>query len=341
MNDSNLHIDYEILSKYLAGEASIDDQLMVHRWLAASEENQKQFEKFQFLWEKASTIAETTPADVDTDKGWETLRSRINQNTQQPNQVIRKLQNNRFRYAKAMAAAILLTLVAYFVYDTVRIRSLEPDKSMLVANVKQEKTNLPDSSAVTLNSYSILQYADFGDTDGRKVSLKGEAFFEVLPDPARPFHVQAEGFSVTVLGTSFYVQTYDSLQFGEAGVEHGRILLVTNDGKDSLILQTGQKAYYDKSSGKLSMAMDLEVNRIAWKSGTLIFRNSPLSEVFETLESHFNVVIKCTNPDILNCHLSAKFQFESIDQVLSQIEASFEIEIVNIDGEYRVAGKGC
>ena len=65
---------------------------------------------------------------------------------------------------------------------------------------------LPDGSAVTLNANSKLQYYTHS---ARKVWLEGEAFFEVkkIPETAEPFQVVTNDLTITVLGTTFNVNS--------------------------------------------------------------------------------------------------------------------------------------
>lgn len=49
---------------------------------------------------------------------------------------------------------------------------------------------LPDGSSVWLNSGSELQFPEKFDSLERRVTLPGQGFFEVIPDPDRPFRVE-------------------------------------------------------------------------------------------------------------------------------------------------------
>ena len=52
---------------------------------------------------------------------------------------------------------------------------------------------------------------------------------------------------------------------------------------------------YDKQSQK-SVKNKVDVyGKIAWKDGKLVFRNTPLEEIFKRLERHFNVDIQYNN----------------------------------------------
>ena len=67
---------------------------------------------------------------------------------------------------------------------------------------------LSDGTKVFLNADSELKYpVEFSDGK-RIVDLKGEAYFEVHKDSLRSFIVRMNGAEVTVLGTSFNVNTY-------------------------------------------------------------------------------------------------------------------------------------
>ena len=68
---------------------------------------------------------------------------------------------------------------------------------------------LSDGTRVMLNANSTLEYpASFDDAEVREVRLKGEAHFEVIKNPHRPFVVKAGEMQTQVLGTIFDVKAY-------------------------------------------------------------------------------------------------------------------------------------
>ena len=67
---------------------------------------------------------------------------------------------------------------------------------------------LSDNTEVWLNSESELRFPVNFVGGERRVFLKGEAFFAVERDTARPFFVEADEMRLEVLGTSFNVNAY-------------------------------------------------------------------------------------------------------------------------------------
>lgn len=64
---------------------------------------------------------------------------------------------------------------------------------------------LADGSKVWLNSKSEIRYPVNFNPNYREVALKGEAYFEVEKAAERPFYVRSEGHTIKVLGTRFNV----------------------------------------------------------------------------------------------------------------------------------------
>src|SRR5690606_25765847 len=69
---------------------------------------------------------------------------------------------------------------------------------------KKSRITLSDGTTIYLNAESEISYsAGFSDSV-RRLSLRGEAFFEVAKE-SRPFVVETQGTKIRVLGTSFNV----------------------------------------------------------------------------------------------------------------------------------------
>ena len=152
---------------------------------------------------------------------------------------------------------------------------------------------LSDGSLIYLNAESELSYpVHFTDTE-RKVSLNGQAFFEVASDPKRPFKVDIGNIQIEVLGTSFDIQAYKSEENVTTTLTHGKVKLKANGS--SYELTPGQQAIFDNQSGDITIKnVDIE-QYIAWKSGRIIFESTPLRDIMTYLSRLYDVDILFEN----------------------------------------------
>src|SRR5690349_16119807 len=69
---------------------------------------------------------------------------------------------------------------------------------------EQSTAMLPDGSSIALNTNSAVDVS-YSNTERRIVMNRGEALYEVMKDPSRPFNVYANGHIVQAVGTAFDV----------------------------------------------------------------------------------------------------------------------------------------
>ena len=126
---------------------------------------------------------------------------------------------------------------------------------------------LSDGSKVYLNAGSSLRYpVKFSGEGTRKVSLKGEAFFEVAKDPEHPFIVEAQELNVRALGTSFNVSAYPEDVLTGVVLVEGAVGMYPK-GKDfdagtDVILRPGMMGAFDRAGHTIKTRMVMPASRI-------------------------------------------------------------------------------
>src|SRR5690606_20057056 len=81
--------------------------------------------------------------------------------------------------------------------------------TMTTPRGRQFNLTLPDGSRVWLNAASSIRYPTAFPGTERHVEITGEAYFEVVGNPDKPFRVSLDDTtSITVLGTRFNVHVY-------------------------------------------------------------------------------------------------------------------------------------
>lgn len=156
---------------------------------------------------------------------------------------------------------------------------------------RQFHVQLPDGTNVWLNAASSIRYPTAFKGIDRKVSVTGEAYFEVAKNQNQPFVVDVDGrVDVQVLGTSFTINAYSDEPFISTTLLEGRIRLVGEPSLTSDILKPGQQAQTSISGTKVLEDADMKM-ATAWKDGTFQFNYTPVEDVLRQFARWYNVEV--------------------------------------------------
>ena len=104
------------------------------------------------------------------------------------------------------------------------------------------KLLLPDSTQVWLNSGSKLSYNKTYGNGTREVTLSGEAYFDVVKNPAHPFIIHTVNIDIKVLGTAFNVKSFPGEKNTETSLIRGSIeVTFKNRPSEKIILKPNEK----------------------------------------------------------------------------------------------------
>lgn len=224
--------EWEFLASCLSGENGST---------AAEESYVESESKTAELWKSMEKIRGENQEESGTDRAWATLHGRLKENNLLPDETTSKQPILRALPLFVRIAAVIVLVAGMGWAATYMFRSGTTDM-VLVSTGRSEKNIkvvLPDGSSVILNHNTQLRYPEKFDQRGRMATLKGEAFFDIISDPANPFFIDAGKASIRVLGTSFNVNTSNRNDEVEVYVKSGRVLFTATDGSDSLQLEEG------------------------------------------------------------------------------------------------------
>lgn len=187
---------------------------------------------------------------------------------------------------------------------------------------------LPDGSVVVLNKTSSLQYPKTFHTKKRNVTLTGEAFFNIRPNPEQPFVIEVNGLQVTVLGTSFNIKTQKNKT--EVLVETGTVQ-VSYNGKTQ-ILRAGEKmlTVADSALGPVQ-----PVNNQLYKyyrTKEFVCEDTPLWQLADALNEAYGANIIIGRKALYNLPITTTFINESLERVLQVIHLTFDIKVTRTAG---------
>lgn len=326
-----------LIYKSLSAEISPAEEEQLKTWLQQSEENRATAASIEKVWQASDLLQANVEVDLDSEFG--ELETLIEKEESAVESLIVPL-NKTYRWIGIAASIAALIILSFLIGDRLSEGSGTTDLEMLVLQTeeKTQKLILPDGSTVILNSHSKLTYPKAFDEAKRLVQLEGEGFFEVEHDAAHPFQVQTTHETVSVLGTSFNVQTTEE-GTTSVYVADGKVALAQNKGQQKVILTKGEKGV--SASGKLTETKATD-NELAWYTGRLAFADAPITEVKEVIEQYYRVSLLIENPAILNCTFTATFEEETIAIVLEILSTVLDLEWEqSADSQYVLKGKGC
>lgn len=191
----------------------------------------------------------------------------------------------RQRIAAGVATAVAASLL--LVFAPVLVLRLQADEVTAPAEVRS--VTLDDGTIVLLGADSAI--AVRSKAGGRSVRLlKGEAFFDVVRDPQRPFTVGARDVDVTVLGTSFNVR----LAGDGAEVEVATGIVQVAKGGDApaapVRLDPGDWVRLG-GTGKVERGIVRSDEVASWRHGQIVARDRPMADVVDELRRHYSGAI--------------------------------------------------
>lgn len=201
----------------------------------------------------------------------------------------------RRAWVGAMAAAVLLAMVGTHLYPDLAVRWSADHRTAIG---ERRDVKLPDGSRLILDSDSAVALA-FAGGERRVTLLRGQAWFDVVRDTARPFRVAA-GFSmVEVTGTAFTVRSDG--RGDSVFLERGRVMVRgLDDPGPPVTLAPGDRL----TATALGLTMQPRpdpAEALSWRDGRYAFHNERFDTVVETLRRYHPAPIL-----LLDSHIAAE-----------------------------------
>jgi transmembrane sensor len=210
-----------------------------------------------------------------------------------------------------------------------------------------QKLDLPDGSIAQLNTDSAIDAA-FTATERRVRIVRGEVFFSVTKDPARPFIVTSGLVAVRAVGTAFNVRQRDAAV--EVLVTEGRVRVDDSRQSQSLLpssapptehqlLVAGELAIVSLSARisdtaqaaatvtKISAA---EVQRaLAWQERRLEFEAVPLADVIREFNRYNRRQLVIADAQLAAKRFSGAFRADGYESLVRLLEMDFGVTATN------------
>ena len=231
------------LLKYLKGELGQQEARMIEGWASESEENEKMLVSLAKVY-NLSKLARTY-SEKEVENAWRKTCAKAGVTPR----AIRPLKKQWVFWSMAAAIALLLAVNLALVLKEPEACT---DKAIILTSQQGKfvKYTLPDSTVVTLNHNSTLEFPLAFNGDERRVKLNGEGYFDVARDEEKPFIVETgKEIQIKVLGTEFNLQSFSSDDIVQVALISGSVEISRNGVEDfSYIMCLDTKFDMEKAS---------------------------------------------------------------------------------------------
>jgi len=334
--------DFErILERYLNGTATEQEIKWVEKWYSTIDSSQDN-----------PVLNERDEKNLHH-RDWEDIQKRIG----------KRSRGILFHWPYLAAASVTLIIGVVFIYSLgpgpTAINLAKTETSSTEREIVNESNEikilkLPDSSSVFLHPHSMIRIsADFNKGD-RVVSLKGEAFFDVVRNESRPFKVYTHDVISTVLGTSFLITAPSANEKIIVAVKTGRVAVSSNAEmsgsrkvNQEVIVTPNQQAVFNPENKVLKATLVQNPVTLPQAEETQptrtkeIFDEEPISNILQNIERMYGIQIEYDEAILSSCRITTAFLNEDLYERLDILSKA-------IGGTYRVEGtqiifqsKGC
>ncbi len=242
---------------------------------------------------------------------------------------------------RAGAWAALAAAAAVAVLATVLLRTPGPTAETLVGAF--QKLDLPDGSVVQLNTDTAIATTFTAEQRHVRI-LRGEAYFAVAKDAARPFVVTVGPVAVRAVGTAFNVRQRDAavevlVTEGQVRVDDiraGRSVLAsasTDPAGAPPYLEAGERVLVPASAqlaspARVEKVSEIEVRRaLAWQERRLEFESAPLDEIVREFNRYNRRQLVVADTALAAKRFSGTFRADGYASLVRLLETDFGVAV--------------
>ncbi len=336
-----------LIGKKLSGEATAEELAELNELLQQGGTDQYPIELLESLWREENKAN----GDEKAEAKWLAFENKLDADdlTLSENIEQGKSKSGVIKFLKIISLIVAACFaLVYIVIVRKNITGTSKSNQVIAPQNGISKIQLSDGTKVWLNAGSKLVYnADYG-AEQRKVSLQGEAMFDVVKDPQHPFIVTTATISIKVLGTRFNVKAYSNDKTSETSLIHGRIeLTILNNPEKKIILKAADKliinntqpevAYKELPAAKRAVVEETPLMTLGqihqakkdtlpsealWIENKLAFDAEDFESLAKQLERRYNVTIVFKNDNLKKLRFTGKFKNETIGRALKALKTT-------------------
>ncbi|MBK7789242.1 MAG: DUF4974 domain-containing protein [Saprospiraceae bacterium] len=300
-----------LIAKYLSGEALPHEAIDLEDWCNQQPENRNYYNEMA----KTLSLIDGKKRSVPlVSASYRQLQHRIGIK----------------RTYRAMIAASFIAILSLVIFT---MNEKQAGKTIIAGSQPLEH-QLMDLTRIKLSPGTRLEIDPNYGKESRKVSLTGEAAFDVKHDETNKFIIHAGGgVYLEDLGTQFLVKAKPDSDTLFVIVSEGIVRLFDESGHE-IILKAGEKAWYIRSSKQIITDLDTRVVKFN-------FNNTRLDEVIRLLSQTYDIKVELEPAMIGECKLTTQFFDEEIATIMTVICETLDYSYEYHNNKYIIKGKPC
>ena len=305
--------DKKNIENVMSGASTEEKAREVVDWLSSSVEGQ------QYLSDMLDRDAFLLEQELDAD---------LLPNANQSERIYRKIERNIFktkilkislRVAAIILPLILLTGITFYINQQVDLFGNSEFAEIYAPKGEKVRLHFHDGTEVFLNADSKIRYPKKFGLTKRKVYLEGEAYFNVASNKRRPFIVYTDKSFVSVLGTSFNVNAYQTDKEIKVVLDEGRVNF--SSAGNTYTLKPGQKFIFDKITGEARVAnLSRSTDESLWRDNYIRLQDTPMNEMLNLLDRQFDVRFRVIDTKASHYSFTLTTNDKPLDFVLDELE---------------------
>ncbi len=329
--------DWEAVARHLTGEDTPESVARVNE-LAADPAVR---DMLAALDEATSQLGEGVADGIDVEAALDTVKGRIGiagSGTLKLEPPIRNQKTAapapRWRVplpAMAAAGLVAIGLGSWLSIgrksEPAAVAAVESPRMVATGVGARDSMKLSDGTKVVLGPLSSVKVASGYGTTSREVEIRGDAYFEVVHDSAKPFTVHAGNATIQDIGTKFAIHSDGVGGIGVSVSEGSVSLAPVQSAAPPVVLKAGDQGTMDKGGKVAARRGAATEDDMAWLNGRLVFRETPLSEVVSSMRRWYGIELELMDPSLANRHLTATFSGEPPDRVLEVLRLALGADI--------------
>jgi transmembrane sensor len=241
--------------------------------------------------------------------------------------VKKNLANSRKWRAVALAAAIFFFSVQFW-----GSRNKQKALAIITEQTKPKEIKeivLPDSSVITLNGRSSIQYNEnFLALPVREITLAGNAYFNVRKKTNQtPFIIHTNELEIAVTGTEFNVDAHSKAT--DIVLTRGNInVSLKNNESKKVHMEAGQALRLDTLNHDfITSTADIDLYIAAWKNREWHFQETTLETIAVYLKEYYGVDVLFKDDRLRKLMITAVVSVNDFQTLISILEKTLNINI--------------